>query len=90
MDLFQYTFGIVFFATPFQGTDPQFAERLVQGAQKVESVVLEDRWLLDILRKGNETLGELKEGFLHRITRYKRPQVACIYEQVRALLPFFS
>lgn len=82
LDLFKYTYGIVFIATPFQGTDPQFTERLVEGAQKVEPVVLDDRWLLDILRKGNETLGELKEGFLRKITRHKRPQVACISEEV--------
>ena len=78
LNLFQLTEALVFFGTPFGGTDEWYQKYLPGLANDLVSHV--DNGIFETFRRGNDNLNELKKNILDKLHSYKKPNVGCFHE----------
>ncbi|KAF1826803.1 uncharacterized protein K489DRAFT_351602, partial [Dissoconium aciculare CBS 342.82] len=80
-DIYDSTVGLIFFGTPFRGSEKLSQEKVVQLAQQKygQDKVLESA--LRFSRAGEESLASLVDQYLRIARQGPRPKVACFYEQ---------
>ena len=78
LNLFQSIDAVLFFGTPFRGTHEWFQKDLPKIASEIEPHV--DEGVFETIRKGSETLDQLRKDFIEKQHRYRKPNIGCFQE----------
>lgn len=78
-NLFRYTDAVLFFGTPFRGTHEWFQEDLPRLASEIDFHHV-DKAVFETFRRGSEILAQLRNRFIEKQHRYKRPNIGCFQE----------
>ncbi|KAK1476307.1 hypothetical protein CTAM01_15497 [Colletotrichum tamarilloi] len=83
-DMYESITGCLFFGTPFNGAPvAEVAEHWAKMQVKENTGKAVDSQLLTLLKPGNESLRELKRGFVHSVGKLsQKVEVHCFFEEL--------
>ena len=78
--MYNSTIGLVFFSTPFRGTDKDFTMGcLMECAEKLHKTVYKQNY--EIFRPGDDNLLDVVDGFLRTTRDDAKPKILCFFER---------